>query len=52
MLDVLLQGKLLLSVAADAGRMDEVDRLLSQGVDVNAYGYVMEFGEVVEVNEC
>ena len=33
-----MQGYLLLSVAADAGKMDEVDRLLSQGVDVNAFG--------------
>ena len=33
-----MQGELLLCVAADAGKMDEVDRLLSQGVDVNAYG--------------
>ena len=35
-----MQGKLLLSVAADAGKMDEVNRLLSQGVDVNARGSI------------
>ena len=33
-----MQGYLLLCVAADAEKMDVVDRLLSQGVDVNAYG--------------
>ena len=32
----MMQGRLLLSVAADAGNMDEVDRLLSRGIDVNA----------------
>ena len=43
-----MQGKLLLSVAADAGKMDEVDWLLSQGVDVNAFGYFhgSEYSEV------
>ena len=35
-----MQGKLLLSAAADAGNMGEVNRLLSEGVDVNAYGLV------------
>ena len=39
-LDVLIQGYLLLCLAADAGKSDEVDTLLSQGVDVNAYGLV------------
>lgn len=35
-----MQGRLLLSVAAEAGKMDEVDRLLAQGVDMNAYGLI------------
>ena len=37
-----MQGRLLLCVAADAGKMDVVDRLLSQGTDVNAYGLTPE----------
>ena len=43
------QGYLLLSVAADAHQVGEVARLLSRGVDVNAYGrFRRRFG--VEVN--
>lgn len=32
----MMQGELLLSEAADAGNMGEVERLLSSGIDVNA----------------